>query len=231
MPAWINPTDTFNTKNVAKEEGYWDTFYSKGFSVSIPSQFCTLAASEIGIDRPIVEFGCGNGRDSTYLASQGFDVHACDLSKEVISLNQPRVESLKQGNGNLTFSCVDASNSEQVESIIKRARSGGRSDSITVYHRFFLHAIDENQEDLFMGGLSSALKAEDEIYMEFRSKEDARLPKIFGNGHYRRYVDTDLLIEKLTNLGFSITYVYTGRGMAKYKAEDPFVSRIIARKY
>ena len=36
-----------------------------------------------------------------------------------------------------------------------------------------------------------------------RTKEDKELDKVFDN-HYRRYIDTDLLITKLINLGFSI---------------------------
>jgi tellurite methyltransferase len=227
-------------KNVTKEKSYWNSFYSKEFSLKIPSQFCVSTAMEAHLDRPIVEFGCGNGRDSIYLASQGFDVHACDLSKEAIDRNQNQskiktcLESAAHA-GSLEFSVVDATNREQVESVIDRARSrsGGRANSnITVYSRFFLHSIDKDQEDLFLDALSSTLTVKDDaIYLEFRCQMDEGLPKEHGKGHYRRYVDTDALVERLQNRGLDTVYEVTGRGMAKYKNEDPFVSRIIARKH
>ena len=74
------------------------------------------------------------------------------------------------------------------------------------------------------------LVAGDMLYFEFRSKEDEVLDKVHGKGHYRRYVDTPVMMESLKTLGFDIGYHITGLGMAKYKNEDPFVSRIIATK-
>jgi hypothetical protein len=50
--------------------------------------------------------------------------------------------------------------------------------------------------------------------------------KIF-EGHYRRYVATDALMVLLKELGFEVQYEMTGQGMAKYKSEDPFVSRLV----
>jgi len=68
------------------------------------------------------------------------------------------------------------------------------------------------------------------VYFEFRSKEDAELKKHYG-GHFRRYVNTDTFKDQLVNkFGYSIDYSITGKGMAKFQEEDPFVSRLIARK-
>ena len=70
----------------------------------------------------------------------------------------------------------------------------------------------------------------DKLYFEYRCSMDESLDKVHGKDHYRRYIDTPLMCEDLDKLNFRVTYENTGRGMAKYKAEDPFVSRIIAMK-
>lgn len=226
-----NPTE----KIVSQEKSYWNSFYSN-FTLAIPSQFCVSTAFELSkAKRPVVEFGCGNGRDSIYLASNGLNVFACDLSTEAIGHNQEKAKEYLKNctTGSIDFVAVDATNSEQVIGIINRARQQckGSSDSnIAVYSRFFLHSIDEEQEDAFISALSQALIAGDEIHSEYRSAEDEELPKVHGKGHYRRYIETPALLKKLHGLGFTTVYDVTGRGMAKYKDEDPYVSRFIVKK-
>lgn len=217
------------TKDVTKEKSYWNSFYAK-FDQQVPSQFCVLTAVEVDRNRPIVEFGCGNGRDSIYLASQGFTVSACDLSKEAIEHNLSTLKTHKVSSDSLEFSVVDATNREQVQQILDHARSRGGTNNITVYSRFFLHSIDKDQEDLFLDALCTALAVGDTLYFEFRSKMDEALPKEHGKDHYRRYIDTPALLRRLEDRKCSIFYDVTGRGMAKYKNEDPIVSRIMARK-
>jgi len=231
--ATAQETPNFQKKDVTQENSYWNSFYSK-FALAIPSQFCVLTATEVNkSDQPIVEFGCGNGRDSMYLASQGFNVYACDLSKEAIDYNQTKSKEHLDANvhaGSIEFWSVDATNRKQVESIIDQARAQGNTGNVTIYSRFFMHSIDEVQEDLFLDALSATLVEGDEIHSEYRSKEDEALPKVYGKGHYRRYIDTPALVQKLQSKGFDTVYEITGRGMAKYKNEDPFVIRIIVRK-
>mmetsp|Transcript_5813 Transcript_5813/g.5654 ORF Transcript_5813/g.5654 Transcript_5813/m.5654 type:complete len:80 (-) Transcript_5813:503-742(-) len=66
--------------------------------------------------------------------------------------------------------------------------------------------------------------------MEFRCELDEALPKVYGKGHYRRYVKTNDVINLMKSMGFELEYEMTGQGMAKYKSEDPFVSRVIVVK-
>lgn len=225
-------------KDVTQEKSYWNSFYSSMFSVAIPSQFCVSTAFDLtstNKTKSVVEFGCGNGRDSLYMASQGFNVYACDLSIEAIDASKEKAAKYLNGEmacaGSITFEPVDATNAEQVQSIIQKARTESASDVVAVYTRFFLHSIDEEQEDLFVSALATALTVSgDEIHSEYRSAEDESLPKVHGKGHYRRYIQTPVLLKKLEALGFEVIYDVTGRGMAKYKNEDPFVSRFIVRK-
>lgn len=212
-------------KVVTAEKDYWNDFYGK-FNISHPSQFCVMTAIETDRSCPIVEFGCGNGRDSIYFATHGYTVYGCDLSKPAIEANNKKSADVPS----IKFRVVDASCPDAVWQIIEEARSKADAERVTVYTRFFLHSIDEKQQAKFFSALGSAMRAGDMIYHEYRSKEDALLDKVHGKDHYRRYIDTPVLCADLEKGGYTVNYENTGRGMAKYKQEDPFVSRVIATK-
>ncbi len=175
---------------------------------------------------PIVEFGCGNARDSVYFATHGYKVYACDLSKDAIDRNKEKGSSIS----NLDFMVVDASAEDQVRAAVEEARSTSGAANVIIYTRFFLHSIDQTQEDKFLSALSNVLEAGDKMYFEYRCSMDEKLDKVHGKEHYRRYVDTPVMLEGMMKKGFAVEYEMTGQGMAKYKMEDPFVSRIIVRK-
>jgi len=212
-------------KNTIKEMSYWNDFYSSN-EFEMPSQFCTLLASESSRTIPVIEFGCGNGRDSLFLARHGYHVYAIDLSMEAIKKCNSKSESMD----NIEFRQGDVTVESDVSALIIDAKNKHKNSSVIAYSRFFFHSIDSDQEDLLLSYLSKYLETGDSLYLEFRSKEDEGTNKIF-NSHYRRYVDSEKLIEKLINEhNFEISYSIVGKGMAKYKAEDAIVARIIALK-
>ena len=229
-----NNSATETTKKICKESNYWNNFYAK-WDIGIPSQFCVLVATEADKSRPVVEFGCGNGRDSIYLARQGFQVFAGDLSEEAVNHNTQKEaggEEDKKNTNHADFSVCDVANAKDVQALIYKAReqaSDSGNGNLTLYNRFFLHSLDDEQERLFLTALSDATKTGDRLYMEFRCSLDADLDKLF-KGHFRRYVETKQLVVLLDQLEFEVSYDITGQGMAKYKTEDPFVSRIIAER-
>jgi len=176
----------------------------------------------------VLELGSGNGRDAHYFASQGFVTVAMDLSPEAISSCTRYAQSNDIQHS--FFFHGDIADSESVKTAVMKAREQSGAGVISFYSRFVMHSIDDAQQEFFMHSLSKFLQVGDEIYFEFRSKEDANLDKHFG-GHFRRYVDTDQFSRALIEiLGLSIEYTITGQGMARFKEEDPFVSRVIARK-
>ena len=71
----------------------WDKIYSddSAFFGEDPSDFaqkCYSYFKKYGVKR-ILELGCGQGRDTIFFASNGFDVHAIDASKVAIeNINQ-----------------------------------------------------------------------------------------------------------------------------------------------
>lgn len=187
-----------------------------------------MVATEIAEGPSVLEFGCGNGRDSLYLASRQHTICATDLSLEAVK--SCRNQAQKLGVKTAHFDQGDLSSLSDMQALFKRGRDLSPDQSIIGYSRFVMHSINTEQEDAFMTNIGALMKLGEPIYFEFRSKEDAELEKTFGN-HYRRFVDTEKFVGKLTQKhGFKLTYGLTSRGLAKYKAEDPFVSRLIFEK-
>ena len=215
-------------KIVAKEQAYWNEFYAKKFTVGVPSQFCVMVATEAPKTQPFVEFGCGNGRDSMYMARQGFQVYGCDLSGAAIQKLQDTAD--EEGNLHANFAVCDVANEANIRDVIQEARGGDPTKNVTLYNRFFIHALDDEQEKIFLSAMADSCIAGDLLYIETRCSLDEDLQKEHGKTHFRRYVQSDDLIASLKGLGFGVHYHITGQGMAKYKAEDPFVTRIICER-
>lgn len=210
-----------------RNECYWDNFYKQEHKYT-PSQFCVCVLSEINNGATIVEFGSGNGRDSFFFAKQGYHTIALDLSHQAILHCNSLIES--QGINNLTFIQGNLTSRSSVYEIINAAREQARSGEVVFYSRFVIHTLDAEQERIFLNNLSDSMRINELVYFEFRSKEDSKLDKHYG-GHYRRFIDTEKFENTLMDkFGFDIEYSITGKGMAKFREEDPFVSRILARK-
>jgi tellurite methyltransferase len=216
-------------KDIIHEKSYWDEFY-KNWGLDVPSQFCVQAVTDIERDVPIVEFGSGNGRDSQFMASQGYLVTAMDLSASAIQSCKDKMAS--RNIQHAFFMLGDVSVEADVVAALDYARTQGPNShsTLVVYSRFLLHSLDQQQQQHYIATLGKHLIGGDRVYLEFRCTEDADKPKVFGN-HYRRYVDSDALIRQMENEAhFSIDYTITGQGLARYKGEDPVVTRIIASK-
>ncbi len=215
-----------NKPTVETNKDYWDDFYKSNFKHT-PSQFCVCVLTEVDDNAVIVELGSGNGRDSLYFASQGHQTVALDLSAEAI--HSCCEESNKRNVKHAHFLQADLTNYKQVSHAIELARQKAVDKPVVFYSRFVMHSIDDEQEVLFLNTVADCLHSGERIYFEFRTKEDEKLDKHFG-GHYRRYVDSDVFLQRLADLNFTINYQHKGQGMAKYKEEDPVVIRVIAQK-
>lgn len=215
-------------KETSIEKKYWDRFYlenSEKTPFLIPSQFCCLLATEVGVDTAIAEFGCGNGRDSIFLARHDYNISAMDLSAEAIKQNNGKTHHYD----NISFYCGDVSKENNVAMLLDNARDSSKNGNIVVYSRFFLHSLDDAQETNFMLSLSNNLIKGDSLYFESRTEGDSDIKKIYG-GHFRRFLDSRQYLLKLKQQGFDVSYFIEGKGMAKYKEEDPIVARFIALK-
>ena len=79
------------------ETDFWEGFYEdreKGvpFFVDAPDESLVRWLPHFPKDGRVLELGCGPGRNAIYLARQGFDVTAVDLSSEALSWARERME-------------------------------------------------------------------------------------------------------------------------------------------
>ena len=214
-------------KDIEFNKKYWNSFYKQNHKHT-PSQFCVCVLTEINADAVIVDLGSGNGRDSHYFAIQGHITTGMDLSHQAIEscIDEARIINIEHSR----FIQGDITSSEAVQDVVESVRKKSGDKEVVFYSRFVMHSLDDEQEFSFLKTLSDCMLSSEVVYFEFRSKKDAELKKHYG-GHFRRYVDTDNFKKLLTDeFRFVINYSITGRGMAKFMEEDPFVSRVIAIK-
>ena len=53
---------------------------------------------------------------------------------------------------------------------------------------------------------------------------------MFGDGHFRRYLDHRAVLGRIESVGFRVEYEVEGRGFAKYGEEDALVGRCVVVK-
>ena len=122
---------------------YWEEFYSKKHVLE-PTPFAKYCAGIIPKDMPIIDLGCGNGRDSYYFAEQGHRVLGLDSASK--PENRKNVEFLQADIGELLH------------------RTGHKDACL--YSRFFLHAIKPKELDRLLDWTTGLFLA------EMRSKDD-----------------------------------------------------------
>ncbi len=213
------------TSNAAAS-AHWDEFYAGRntgkHAPRYPSQFAAFAVNElIGIDT-LIEFGCGNGRDSEFFGSYGLDVLAMDASAAAI-------EACQQGRGSphIEYRQVNVAEARPYVASFLQARNN--TLPVAVYARFFLHAITPEEQSEFFDMLSEVLPGDSIILFEYRTVGDETDRKEFGK-HYRRFLAHSELLDSLTSRGFAVEYEIENRGLAKYRNEDAMVGRCVARK-
>ncbi len=198
---------------------YWDNFYSKQ-RLSKPSTFFEFIKEyNFSVDE-VVDVGCGNGRDAQAFRLADYSVLGIDRSESAIINNTGNAVDKNE-----KYMQVDISKVEELTTAFKLVKG-----KLLVYSRFFLHSIDEESQTILLDFLSQTMKKEDVLALEFRTKEDEIIDKVFGN-HYRRYIDSDMLVKELAyRYDFEIEYHYKGQGLSIFKEEDPYLARIIAVK-
>ncbi|WP_107942130.1 methyltransferase domain-containing protein [Metasolibacillus fluoroglycofenilyticus] len=211
---------------------YWDQFYKNTKGLSDASTFSEYILTRIKNQQSqiiVVDLGCGTGKDSFNFVKNGFETIGVDGSEEVTKINKSKVKTMSVAN--IDFYCIDLSDRVKVTTLMKSFNESAKVSrkKILFYTRFFLHAIPEQVEDILLENIHVNIDVPFLLASEFRTKEDADLDKIYDN-HYRRYIDTDELLRKVLNLGFSVQSFTKGRGLSVYKNEDPYLARVIVEK-
>lgn len=212
------------------EEEYWDDFYrkhGKDNSISQRSTFADFCQNNFfqSMSLNIVELGSGNGRDSIFFASNNHTVIAIDKSKTAIDIEKEGLKKIHQKNISLkttNFILEDYSNYSAID---------------IFYSRFTMHSINEVDEDMILSKTYQHLKKGGLFCIEARTVKDPlcgqgkKLERnAFYTDHYRRFIDSNVFIKKVLNLGFKLNYFVEKDGLSIYNNDNPVLMRIILEK-
>lgn len=224
------PTEAPRADGVSESAAYWDAFYKK-YRIEEESTFCAFVKSFVGGDVHVFDIGCGSGRDSFSFARDGYPVTGIDRSGQAIEAN--RKLAMERGfPETVRFGRVDIGDRATVASLVTELsrEAQAREKRLLVYLRFVLHSLDEETQARLLDTLDSTMGEGDILAAEFRVPEDESRSKVFP-GHYRRYVDSDLLLEELEHkYRFRRLYYIKDTGLSVFNDEDPYLARIIAVK-
>lgn len=209
------------------DDAYWNRFYShRQVEIEAPSSFAQHVIGEIRAAARLFELGCGNGRDALYFASRGLQVVACDRSQVAVEMLRARPE-LAAFPHRPEFLHADF-----VE--LPELYRGPAHD--VVYSRFTLHAVPAQVQAAALSWARSALASGGTLFIEARSVKGSLYGKgepverdaFLHDGHYRRFLRLDELLDELSGLGFSIASAVEQAGVAIYRDDDPVVLRVAA---
>jgi len=116
------------------DKKYWNKYYADHQDLGKPTSFAKSIIELLPEKCTLMEFGCGNGRDSFYFAKMGHSVWACDQSDIIINA----LPSLK--NNSPHFYIDDVRNMATIPDM----------QFDVVYARFVLHALSENPAGIQM---------------------------------------------------------------------------------
>jgi cyclopropane fatty-acyl-phospholipid synthase-like methyltransferase len=200
------------------EQEYWNKFYSDNVSekkLTVPSQFAAFVLGETHAIDSIVEFGCGNGRDSAFFARHGKTVFALDLSSDGIAINQETYAHVS----NLKFHACDVT--ADIPDI-----GLNHNEPKAIYARFFIHALQTEDVAKFFANCSKLMSPQDLFFIEYRTEDDAERTKA-TSAHYRNFLNAAKVEAMLNANGLKTSYLVQGLGFAKWKVDDAFVARHI----
>jgi adenylylsulfate kinase-like enzyme len=220
LEAFVKKFSHFSTDYGRTE--YWAHYYKQAGSAESPSLFAQYCMPLFENRTRILEIGCGNGRDAKYFLNQNLDVVAIDKSSAAINQCKAAIKSER-----IQFIACEAP--QLIEQNLKPFE--------VIYSRFSLHAMTISEENATLHAASQLIEKNGLLCIECRSindplayKGEVLSPSERLNGHYRRFIVLEELLDKLTKNGFSITYSQESTGFAPYKDEDPMVIRVIVKK-
>lgn len=203
---------------------HWRVYYSSELAPEFPSPFALEVARQLGQKFPSVEYlldvGCGNGRDSIYFQSLGWQVTGIDAS-------QAAIESARR-----RFPKTDVNFMRRDVTELPASPVGGWG---VIYSRFVLHAITLYEEYQFFQQAREKIAPSGMLLIEARSVNDPRAARgdfisasEKSDGHYRRFMDATLVCTRLHQFGFTVTSVVESSGLARFESDDPVVARVFA---
>lgn len=219
--------------NLAYTSLFWKDFYKKNQLCTQASPFATWCMKQFFYsgDR-VLEFGCGNGRDSFYFLQHGLSVIAIDGCQEAI-LRNISSHSNETFTGACKFINENFLNIENYFLTNKEVFTNMNK----IYSRFVLHAIPEEVENIILSFCFNILPKGGRMFHEFRTTQDPLMQKgkVLSDNerftdHYRRFIATDTFRQKVAESGWKEIFFIENSGLAVFKNDDPVVARIILEK-
>jgi len=206
-----------------RHKKYWDEFYrAKADSVATePSPFARWVAEQEPVRGRIVDIGSGTGRDSLWLASQGFQTLGCDYSAAGVHVSS---DIAKERGLDANFQVLNLYDLRQI--LTSGARFAHEQPFDILYARFLIHAVeDEGRLNLWTLARSAIRATGGKLYLEWRTEKTKHE---FGE-HYRQFVQPEVVQAELEGRGFVIEHLENRHGLAVHKSEDPRICRIVAK--
>lgn len=205
---------------------YWDRLYEGGLGYRISddrSPFAEWVLPQLRPERPVLDVGCGNGRDTFWLAEQGLQVTGLEYSKA--AMGRCRAKAARSSSP-ATFSLVnfyDVRDTLVKAALTARETPGPR----TVYARFLLHSLEPDARRNFWHFADTVLRGGGEAFVEFRTPLDSGRPRAF-EPHYCQYLRPAEICAEITRAGGEVVERVEGVGLSPYQGEDPHLCRLKA---
>jgi hypothetical protein len=205
---------------------YWDSFYASRVSSSVPeepSAFARWVRGRLRPEQPVVELGFGTARDSLWFADQGHPVTGFDFAEHAVR----RAQGQADGRGvAASFRVLDLYDGAGVEVVAKELR--GTRHRPAVYGRFLVHSLEHAGRANLLDLAAAVLADGGDLYLEFRTGQDREGQHLFGDDHFRVYLDPEIVVGEIEERNGTVSHQEAGHGFAVYKTEDPHVARIVA---
>ena len=203
-----------------KNIDYWNKFY-KRFKIQQQSKFALFAYKKLTKLKKkfkMIDVGCGNGRDTIFFIKKKIDIMGLDQSN-VIKKNKNffKRNFIKKNicSKNLNF----------------------KKKFDVLYARFFIHAINEKEQENFFKNIKKIIKKRGLLFLEFRTIKDPLIKKGIKiskyeryDDHYRRFIDPHEFKNKLDKMNYRIIYFNTSNKYAVYQNQKPHICRVILKK-
>lgn len=205
---------------------YWSNFYARHTNTDGSTFFDEVSKLE-GLPEAVIDIGCGDGRDSCAFAQVGRNVVGIDQSGVAVEGASARAKQLGVAD-HAAFEVCDVSDAEALGTALRKFRDQHEGAAL-FYLRFFLHSIKADVQENLLSHIQSVAREGDMFAAEFRTDEDEKRKKTFGN-HYRRFQNAAEFRTALEGrFGFDVLSDQESDGLSPYGDEDPVLYRVIGR--
>ena len=210
---------------IINNNAYWNKYYKTSKLIHSPSNFAKYINKKFLKKGDIVlDVASGNGRDSFFFSNYVKFVYGIDKAKIVTIMNTKKAKTLNIKN--LIFKTIP---SQKMKKFRKKVTF--------IYARFFIHAIREKTENIFLNDIDKYFGKNIKVALEFRTIEDSLMnkgKKISKNEtfytHYIRFIDLKVFEKKIKEKNFKILYKKKGINLSKNLNENPYLCRLIIQK-